>query len=555
MLLSLSIRDVVLIDKLELNFKQGLSVLTGETGAGKSILLDSLGLALGDRSEIGLIRPGAEQLSVTATFECPQSPECLNLLEDHGIDHSEILILKRIVTKDGRSRAFLNDQSVSVTLLKKISGELIEIHSQFGTSRLLESTHHRLLLDEYGGLSLADLKQTYRDWQTLRLDRLETEKKLTQDHHEELEIRYALEELEKFNPQFDEEEQLDQERSQLMHGEKVLEAINAAHLLLDKSDGVISQLRSAQRYLERVLESGIVSLKTIVETLERSTIEAEEATAQLNKIATTIDLNPETLESVEKRLFALRALARRYNVPANDLRQIMTDLQSRLSFFENGTEDLKKLQEKENLLREHYIKQALIIRHERQRIAQEFDRSVMSELPELCLDKAVFVTQITEKNEEDWSETGMDHIQFQISTNPGMPLGSLIKIASGGERSRLMLAMKVALARAGSLPTLIFDEVDSGISGAVAAAVGDRLSRLSEMIQILVVTHSPQVAARGECHWHVKKDIYPSDEQKTRTTVIALSADQRREEIARMLSGSQITDQARAAAESLLSKG
>ncbi|WP_336080286.1 DNA repair protein RecN [Thalassospira sp. CH_XMU1448-2] len=552
MLRRLSIRNVVLIDKLDLDFHDGLSVLTGETGAGKSILLDSLGLALGARADSGLVRHGCDKCSVTATFTLPQGHPVFGLLADQDIDlESEELVVRRVVTADGRSRAYVNDQSVSVGLLRDVGNYCVEIQGQFDQHGLLDPTTHRATLDAHG--NLGNLALTVRDhWRAWR----ETQKELNaartridKAREEEEWLRHAVDELEKLGPEEGEEERLAEERQFLMHGEKLVAALNDAGNELSRGKGAESALRGAQRCLERELEKADGRFEPIIEALDRAAIELEEANRAIS--ATLADLNVDTghQENVEERLFALRAAARKYNVPVDGLNALMKDFRSQIDQLEFGEKELSRLTAAVGEHRKAYIEAGQKLHAARREAAAKLDGAINDELPPLRMEKARFVTDIEELDENEWGIDGIDRVQFTVATNPGSPPGALNKIASGGELSRFLLALKVVLARVSAVPSLVFDEVDSGVGGATAAAIGQRLHLLAQERQILVITHSPQVAARGRTHFYIAKR---ETEGTMVTRVDALVDGARREEIARMLAGHSVTAEARAAADSLL---
>lgn len=553
MLVSLSIRDVVLIEKLDLAFDGGLSAFTGETGAGKSILLDSLSLALGARADSGLVRHGAAQLAVVAEFDPPPFHPARVLVAEQDIDAiNQPLLLRRVVTADGRSRAYVNDQPVSVGLLRKIGDELVEIHGQFDSHGLLDCATHRGVLDAFGSLGEArgKVRQAWESWRQARARRAEAEATLAKAKAEEADLRHAFDELDALAPKLGEEVELAQSRAVMMHGEKLLEAMNGAMAALSQRGEVEASLRSAQRLLERVADRAEGKLEPVIAALDRAAMEAAEATGLLEHASAEIDLDPRHLEKVEERLFALRAAARKHGIEVEHLSALRTDLARKLAALDGGGDDLAKLAREEQTTRTAYAEAARALSKARTEAALRMDKAVAAELPPLKLDKAAFSTRVAAQDEAEWGADGLDAVEFLVSTNPGTPPGSLGKIASGGELSRFMLALKVVLARTSPIPTMVFDEVDSGIGGAVAAAVGERLARLGEGIQVLVVTHSPQVAARGRQHYRVAKT--DGSAGSVATSVERLPESARREEIARMLAGETITDQARAAADSLM---
>ena len=552
MLLSLSIRDVVLIERLDLAFAGGLSVFTGETGAGKSILLDSLGLALGARAESGLVRHGATQASVSAEFDPPPGHPARALLAEQDMDAGDApLVLRRVLTADGRSRAYVNDQPVSVGLLRKVGDELVEIHGQFESHGLLDSTTHLGVLDAFGALAgqKTQTASAWERWRAAKAARVEAEASLAKARAEEASLRQMFEDLDELDAKPGEDAALAQSRAVMMHGEKLLEAMNAAQAALTGRGEVEAALRTAQRALERVAERAEGKLDGVIAALDRAAYEAAEATGLLERASAEIDLDPRHLEKVEERLFALRSAARKHGVDVEDLAPLRDKLGRQLIELEGGGGDLARLAREEQAARTAYVELARALSKSRCDAAAALDKAVALELPPLKLEKARFQTRVSPQEESAWGPTGLDSVGFEVATNPGSPPGPLGKIASGGELSRFMLALKVVLARISPTPTIVFDEVDSGIGGAVAAAVGERLGRLAETLQILVVTHSPQVAARGAHHYRVAKS---ETNGAVFTGVDQLPASSRQEEIARMLSGETVTDQARAAAAALM---
>ena len=552
MLISLSIRDVVLIDRLDLSFRPGLCVLTGETGAGKSILLDALGLALGVRAESGLVRRGSEQARVSAEFILPPKHPARTALHDAGVSvEDDTLVLRRIVSGDGRSRAFIADQPVSVALLRQIGEALVEIEGQFAQRGLLDPATHRDALDAYGvtegdSRTLADAWQA---WRAAVADHLAAAQQLEAAQAEEAFLRHAMTELEALDPKPGEETSLADERTLMQNRERLTEALEAALAELAGERGGERALQAALRQVARVKDKAGGRLDGAAAALERAAVEAREAVTALEDQGRTLGGDTNRLEQIEERLFALRALARKHNVAVDGLAGLRAEIGAKLGALEAGDDGVAALERAVDLARGAYIKAADMVAAARRAAAAKLDPAVMKELKPLKLEKARFATVLTALGETEWGPHGRERVHFEVATNPGTPAGPLAKVASGGELSRFMLALKVVLARTSPVPTLVFDEVDSGIGGAVAAAVGDRLHRLGQELQVLVVTHSPQVAARGAHHWRVEKN---QAAQKTSTRVEELSADARREEIARMLSGASITAEARAAAASLM---
>lgn len=554
MLSRLSVRDVVLIEKLDLDFAGSLCVFTGETGAGKSILLDSLALATGARSDAALVRRGCKQLSVTAEFSLPDGHEVFKVLDEHEIEHEsdEPLVLRRIVTADGKSKAFVNDQSVSAGLLRKIGDLLIEIHGQFATHGLLNPATHKSVLDAYGGLQgrLDACRAAYKNWRAKAEERQKAEERLQKAKDEEDFLRHSVDELVQFAPQPGEDEELSQRRSLMMNSEKLIEGLNTARdALFDRS--VDKSLRQAERALESLSRLIEGRFEPIIEALDRAVTELNEAGNMLEEECRKVELDPREQEQVEERLFALRALARKHQTTPDELPALLSEYQRQLASLDKGAEDLIRLTKEEESCRIAYEDAAKVLSAARKEAAKKLDASVMKELPPLKLGKASFLSIVEELPQTEWNADGIDKVQFAATTNPGQPAGAINKIASGGELARFMLALKVNLAQAEGIPTLIFDEVDTGIGGATATAVGERLERLAgEDCQVLAITHSPQVASFGAHHFKVSK---AEDETgRTLTAVCELTGDARREEIARMLSGASITEASRAAADELL---
>lgn len=553
MILSLSIRDVVLIDKLDLSFEDNLSVLTGETGAGKSILLDALGLALGARADSGLVRSGAKQASVTAEFSVGADHPAQLLLDEADIPRDDVLLLRRTVNADGRSRAFFNDQPVSASFLKRVGETLVEIQGQFDQHRLMEPGVHLDLLDGFAGLrgKTREVGAAYDNWRQAEHALNNARERQQKAREEEDYLRHALEELETLAPEPDEESRLNQRRTVLMNAEQVMDAINTALDALSGENGAEMAIAQAQKAMDRVEQkSGSIGSRA-AEPLDRAAAEVQEALSALAATSADIEAKPGELEETEDRLHAMRQLARKHNVGPDDLIAVRDDIADKLSQLDEDGGTLAELSKAAGDARAAYLALAKALSKARKAAAKDLDAALMAELPPLKLEKAQFRTGLTELEEHGWGPHGLETATFEVSTNPGAPFGSLRKIASGGELSRFLLGLKVVLAAADPIPTLVFDEVDAGVGGAVAAAVGERLAKLGESLQILVVTHSPQVASLGEAHMRVEKY---TDRDLTFTKVRPLEASERREEIARMLSGAEVTDEARAAADSLLAR-
>lgn len=550
MLSDLSIRDVVLIDRLDLDFGSGLAVLTGETGAGKSILLDSLGLALGRRGDARLVRPDADRATVVAGFAPPDGHPVWALLAAHEIEPEDRLTLKRVLSADGRSKAFINDAPCGVGLLKQVGETLVEIQGQFDQQGLMDPATHIRLLDSYGRLdgARARTKEAHGIWRAATKTLEDARDGAAQARAEEEFLRFSVEELDQLAPRPGEEAALAAKRTMLQNAEQIVEALTAALEEIGGVEGAENRIGAAQRTLDRVAAKAEGRLDPALAALDRASVEIEEALAALNRAGAEMDGGDSDVETIEERLFALRDVARKHKVEVDALPALRDRLGERLTLLDAGEERIAALEKEATRAREAYLEAARALSEDRRRTAEALDRAVNAELPPLKLEKARFETRQDMLDESAWGPRGIDKIAFRVQTNPGMPAGPLDKIASGGELSRFLLAIKVCLAEVGTIPTLVFDEVDSGVGGATAAAVGERLDRLARRVQLLVVTHSPQVAARGADHWRVAK---AERDGHMSTAVERLSDDQRREEIARMLSGAEVTDEARAAADRL----
>ncbi len=551
MLTDLVIRDVVLVDRLEISASEGLIVMTGETGAGKSILLDALGLALGARADSALVRRGAQQASVSAIFDLDAGHPVWEVLHDQDIATADTLILRRVLTADGRSRAYVNDQPVSVGLLRQIGDLLVEIQGQHEQSGLLNPATHRGLLDAFASLD-APAKATagaYEAWcdaeaaaraALLQADEAAKDADL---------LRHARDELVRLAPHAGEDRDLAARRALLQIGEQLTEAINGAHDALAGSEGAETKIRHAQTSLGKLAERVPERLGEAMAALDRAAVETGEAVGALARLAVEVEFAPGELEEIEERLFAIRDLARKHGVEPDQLEEVANEVDRRLSLIEDGTETLAALQSAAANARAVYAAAAAELSGARTAAAERLDRQVAAELGPLKLEKARFRTRIAPLDEDQWGPYGTDQVRFEIATIPDTPPGPLHRIASGGELSRVQLALRLCLAQTGSAPTLIFDEVDAGVGGATATAVGRRLLQLSHQVQVLVVTHSPQVAACGGDHLRVEK----REENGGLVARIArLDGMARREEVARMLAGATVTDEARAAAEKLI---
>ncbi|MFZ4409073.1 MAG: DNA repair protein RecN [Paracraurococcus sp.] len=557
MLTSLAIRDVVLIERLDLGFGAGLTVLTGETGAGKSILLDSLGLACGARAEAGMVRAGQAQCSVTAAFAPPEGHPALALLAEQGIERDDTLVLRRVVQADGRSRAFVNEQPVGVALLKRLAATLVEVQGQHDQVGLADPATHAGLLDAFGGLEgrRNAAAAAWRGWRDAMRALNAARETIAAAQRDEEFLRHAVQELSDLAPAEGEEEELSKERQRLQQGERRNESIAAALAELTPRDrrrgGPGEALRGAARALER-LPAPNEEAQPILTLLAQAQDAVAEAETLLERLMNEGGPDPRRLETLEDRLFGLRAAARKHAVPVVELPVLLAQLKDRLGALDAGTEKVGALEKAAGAARTAYLTAGRALSEARATAAKRLETALGKELPPLKLDRARFVVEVAPREESGWAADGMDRVTFLVATNPGQTPGQLQKIASGGELSRLMLALKVVLARGSPVPTLIFDEVDAGGGGATAAAVGERLEGVAERLQVLVVTHSPQVAARGAQQLRVAKSVKGD---RAATTVEPLDKRERREEIARMLAGERVTDAARAAADSLLTGG
>ena len=553
MLTRLSIRNIVLIEALDLDFGSGLGVLTGETGAGKSILLDALGLALGNRAESALVRGGETVASVSASFEFPTIPAAIvDVLEEAGVDTEpgEPLVIRRQLKADGGSKAWLNDQPVGAALLRELAGSLVELHGQHDDRGLVNPRGHRILLDRFANIESAALARLWDSWQAAEAaladarDAVETAK-ADQDL-----LLAHLAELAALEPKAGEEARLAGTRSAMQKGEKLSGDLEELRHVWEGSDSPLAALRVAARRLDRIAAEHPL-LSEALAALDRAVIEAGEAEEKLASAAETLVFDPQALEAAETRLFELRALARKHRCEVDDLPEKMRELRTALSLIEGGEAELDVLEGEARASGSRYREAAEAVHAARVDAARRLDDAVARELAPLKLDAARFLTSVSSLPEDRWGPHGMDAVEFLIATNPGAAFGPLAKIASGGELSRFILALKVALAEQGGAATIIFDEIDRGVGGAVASAIGERLARLADGGQLLVVTHSPQVAARGAMHYLIAKS---SEGTVTRTSIALLDEAGRQEEIARMLSGAEITPEARAQADRLLER-
>jgi DNA repair protein RecN (Recombination protein N) len=553
MLIQLSIRDIVLIERLDLAFETGLSVLTGETGAGKSILLDSLSLALGGRGDGDLVRHGEDKGQVTAVFDVAMDHGARKLLRDNGIDDDGDLIFRRTQSADGRTKAFVNDQPLSVQLMRQAGQLLVEIHGQHDDRALVDTDAHRMLLDAFAGLTddVQQMSGLYRTWRDTERTLKKHREKVENAAREADYIRSSVEELEALSPQDGEEDDLADRRSRMMKAERIAGDISEASEFLNGNASPVPHIASLVRRLERksheapgLLEETVALLDAALDQLSNAQMEVE---AALRKT----EYDPKELERVEERLFALRAASRKYSVPVTGLPALAERMIIELADLDAGEERLGRLEVELAIAKAAFDVAARSLSDKRHHAGEALASAVMAELPALKLERARFMVEIS-SSEEAATADGIDTVEFHVQTNPGTRPGSIMKVASGGELSRFLLALKVALADRGSAPTLVFDEIDTGVGGAVADAIGQRLKRLSERVQVLSVTHAPQVAARAETHLLISKGPSADGSEKIFTRVAAMAPKDRTEEIARMLAGASVTDEARAAAARLL---
>jgi DNA repair protein RecN (Recombination protein N) len=559
MLIGLSVRDIVLIDRLELTFEAGLTALTGETGTGKSILLEALGLALGGRGDAALVAPGAPGATVSAEFALEGDHPALAVLAEQGLAPEEEgrLLLRRQLTGEGRSRAFVDDQPVSVGLLRRLGDALVEVQGQFGERGLLDRAGHRALLDAYGGHGQAARRvaEAWREWRQAEELEAKARRDLESARRDADFLTHGLAELDELAPEPGEEARLDERRRLLLNAGRLIEALDGVRRDLEGEGGqeaVEAALGRAARRLERQAEGAGDRLEPLLAALERAAAEVQEAQGLLHGILAEIELDSASREAVESRYFALRELARKHGVTADELPQLREDFARRLGGLEDGEAGLTRLAGETAACRAAYCAAADKLGAKRRGGARRLDRAVTAELPPLKLEKARFRTLLEPLEEADWGPRGTDRVTFEVVTNPGQDFGAIGRIASGGELARFLLAIKVVLAAVEPAKVLIFDEVDAGVGGATAHAVGERLAALARDRQVLVITHSPQVAARADHHLRVHKE---TKARLPATRVSRLDPEERREEIARMLSGAEVTEEARAAAGRLIEAG
>ena len=558
MLENLVINNIVLIDEANIDFNSGLSVLTGETGSGKSILLDALALAIGVRSNTRLLRNGEKQGSVIATFNLSENNKCRDLLKEQEIDCDDELILRRILTSDGKSKAFVNGIPVTQNFLNQVGEQLIEIHGQHEQRGLLNPSFHRNILDEYG-----NLKKQREIVENIFVELNDTKNKFIEltnkkdDIEREIDyLEHIIGEIDELDVKEDEEEKLDDKRRKLMNKEKILKLLGNVKNTIDGQTSVSKLLSNAQSHLNRgmaygdnLLSDGKNAFEDIVDGLEKTSIEFQDTLDKIDSILYNLGYDEMSLNEIEERLFAIRGLARKLNITSDLLPIFRDELQDRLDKYQNQHIEIGDLDKKSKELEKQYLLEANKLREQRKIVAQKLESEILEELKPLKMEKVRFKVDFQALSESQWSKTGIDSIRFLVATNTGTELDDLSKIASGGELSRFMLAFKVVLSKISSVPTLIFDEIDTGVSGAVADAIGERLKKLGKVLQVFTITHLPQVASKGDWHLKIEKQ---DDGQTTRTIVHTLDKEERKIEIAKMLSNDKVTDEAIKAAEKLL---
>jgi len=552
MLARLSIRDIVLIERLDIEFCRGLAVLTGETGAGKSILLDAFALALGGRGDAALVRHGAEHGQVTASFDVAKGHPAFAILAANGLDDTGEMILRRVQLADGRTRAFINDQSVSVQTLKAVGATLVEIHGQHDERALVDAATHRRLLDAFAGLE-KDVAALEALWDGRRTARAELEAHragMERAAREADYLRHAADELKQLAPKDGEETALAERRTVMMQGEKIASDLREAQEAVGGHHSPVAALAAAVRRLERRAGSAPQLVEPAVKAIDAAINALEEADQHLNAALAAADFDPLELERIEERLFALRAAARKYSTPVDALAALAAQYTADVALIDAGAGKLKTLEKVATEADARYDAAAAKLSAARVKAADKLNKAVGAELAPLKLERAKFMTEIAADAAAPGPQ-GIDRVEFWVQTNPGTRPGPLMKVASGGELSRFLLALKVVLSDKGSAPTLVFDEIDTGVGGAVADAIGARLARLASKVQVMAVTHAPQVAARADQHLLISKAALDKG-KRVATRVAALEQDHRREEIARMLAGAEITAEARAAADRLI---
>lgn len=550
MLSALSVRNIVLIDQLDLGLDSGLTVLTGETGAGKSILLDALTLALGGRGDASLVRAGAESGQVVAVLQLGRAHPAREALRDNAIADDEDIILRRVQFADGRTRAFINDQPVSAGLLQAVGRLVVEIHGQHDERALVDAATHRALLDAFGGHAgaAAETAEAWRRWRATEQELARHRARVEAAAREADYLRASVAELSKLDPQPGEETELAGRRAAMMRAEKIAADVNDANEVLSGPQAASPQLASLMRRLQRKAAEAPGLLDDVLKALDDALIALDAAQAGVDAALRAIEYDPQGLEKTEERLFALRAAGRKHSIAVDELATLRDRMAADLADLDAGEERLAVLERQAQASRAAYDRLAADLSEKRGTAAHHLEKAVTAELPALKLERAQFIVELSSDDDNRQAE-GIDQVEFWVRTNPGTRPGPMMKVASGGELSRFLLALKVALADRGSAPTLVFDEIDTGVGGAVADAIGQRLARLSHRVQVLSVTHAPQVAARAHTHYLISKS---GGADRVSTGIAAMDRPQRQEEIARMLAGATITEEARAAAERLL---
>jgi DNA repair protein RecN (Recombination protein N) len=551
MLNSLHIKNLVLINSVELEFERNFNVITGETGAGKSILLDCLSLCLGEKNNNVEVKKGEEKGSVTAGFDVSHNKKAKEILKEIDAESSDDLVIRRTVNSSGKTQAYINDEPVSLNILKKLSTAIVEIYGQHEYSSLMDKTSHVEILDEFGEHEdlLADVKDIYVELKSINEELNQIKNKADEAAREEEFIKFVEKELSSLDPKIGEEQELSEKRIMLQQSSKIKEALNSAYGQISENN-VLQNIYSSQKIISKTAatinsESFKTKLQDIHNTLEKSAIELEEAVARLDEINSSNEFDVGNLESLEDRLFAIREMARKYRKQPDELPEYLAELQEKLKLIESFDEVLKELQQKQKLAEENFAKIAQKLSQKRKKSSEKLEKEVNSRLPELKMSGAKFKVEIADREKESWNELGIDRIVFTASTNPGQPFSEIGKVASGGELSRLMLSLKVALSQKRSTACVIFDEIDTGIGGATAEAVGKSLAELGEQVQVISITHQPQVASKAKGHFVVEKTLGKAE---TKISVRKLNSKESNEEIARMLSGESVTKEARAAA-------
>ena len=555
---NLLIKNIVLIDEANIDFNNNLCVLTGETGSGKSILLDALSLAIGVRSSSRLLRNGEKQGSVVATFNIKNNFSCQELLKEMDIDFDDEIVLRRVITEDGKSKAYINDIAVGQTFLNRVGEELVEIHGQHDQRGLLNPSFHRDILDEYGNLKDQRNKVNflYEKWKEIENKYLDILNRKDSIEREIDYLEHVCEEIRNMNIQVGEEDELNDKRNILMNKEKVLSVLENVKNVVEGQNQVVKSIATAQSYLSKnnslgdnLIEENKNAFEDIVDDFERSILEFNEGMNKIELIYENLDLNETTVDEVEERLFAIRSMARKFNISSDLLPDFLIETEKKLNDLKTQTVEIGDLETQSKQYREEFLKESLKLRDQRKFVAGKLKEEIIEELIPLKMGNTRFETEFKELDENNWNKNGIDSIRFLVAINAGTNLDDLSKVASGGELSRFMLAFKVVLSKVKSVPTMIFDEIDTGVSGVVADAIGERLKKLGQNLQVFVITHLPQVASKGDNHFKISKE---SRDNKTYTIIQKLNKEERINEIAKMISGETITQEALTMAKKLL---